>query len=125
MRLKEQVALITGGASGLGRALVDRFVAEGARIAAFDKSAERLKAIEAAHGDKVIGCVGDVRSRADQKVAAARCTVRFGCIDCVIPNAGIWDYSTPRSTRPSTSTSRAICWRSRPACRRWSKAEAA
>ena len=95
MRLKDQVALITGGASGLGRALVDRFVAEGARVAVFDKSAERLAAIEAVHGDKVIGCVGDVRSMADQKAAAASCTERFGRIDCVIPNAGIWDYSTP------------------------------
>ena len=93
--LFRSVALITGGASGLGRALVDRFVAEGARVAVFDKSAERLAAIEAVHGDKVIGCVGDVRSMADQKAAATSCTERFGRIDCVIPNAGIWDYSTP------------------------------
>jgi len=42
--------LLVGTGSGLGRALVDRFVAEGARVVAFDRSAERVAAVEAAHG---------------------------------------------------------------------------
>ena len=37
--LEGQVALVTGGASGLGRAVVDRFVQEGARVAVLDRSA--------------------------------------------------------------------------------------
>jgi cis-2,3-dihydrobiphenyl-2,3-diol dehydrogenase len=94
MKLTGEVVLITGGASGLGRALVDRFVAEGARVAVLDKSAERIKQMESDHGDKVVGIVGDVRSLQDQKQAASRCLAKFGKIDTLIPNAGIWDYST-------------------------------
>lgn len=93
MRLVNEVALITGGASGLGRAIVDRFVAEGAKVAVLDKSAERIQQLERDHGDSVIGIVGDVRSLEDQKQAASQCVEKFGKIDTLIPNAGIWDYN--------------------------------
>lgn len=93
MRLAGEVALITGGASGLGRVIVDRFVAEGAKVAVLDRSAERLKKLEADHGDKVVSIIGDVRSLEDQKQAASRCVAKFGKIDSLIANAGIWDYS--------------------------------
>lgn len=95
MRLKGEVALVTGGASGLGRAIVDRFLAEGARVAVLDKSADRLQQLEADHGDHVVGIVGDVRSLDDQTRAANCCVEKFGKIDTVIPNAGVWDYSMP------------------------------
>nr|ART38942.1 H464 [uncultured bacterium] len=88
------MVLITGGASGLGRALVDRFVAEGAKVAVLDKSVERLKQLESDHGDHVVGSAGDVRSLEDQKQAASRCVAKFGKLDTLIANAGIWDYST-------------------------------
>jgi cis-2,3-dihydrobiphenyl-2,3-diol dehydrogenase len=94
MRLAGQVALITGGASGLGRAITDRFIAEGAKVTVLDKSEERLKKLEADHGSNVLGVVGDVRSLPDQKNAAAQCVAKFGKIDNLIPNAGIWDYNT-------------------------------
>ena len=94
MRLTGEVVLITGGASGLGRALVDRFVAEGAKVAVLDKSVERLKQLESDHGDHVVGSAGDVRSLEDQKQAASRCVAKFGKLDTLIANAGIWDYST-------------------------------
>lgn len=93
MKLTGEVVLITGGASGLGRALVDRFIAEGAKVAVLDKSADRLEQLEAVHGGKMIGIVGDVRSLADQKEAARCCVTKFGKIDSLIPNAGVWDYS--------------------------------
>jgi cis-2,3-dihydrobiphenyl-2,3-diol dehydrogenase len=93
MKLTGEVVLITGGAAGLGRALVDRFVAEGAKVAVLDKSAERIKQLESDHGDNVVGIVGDVRSLQDQKQAADRCVAKFGKIDTLIPNAGIWDYN--------------------------------
>ncbi|BAU73316.1 MULTISPECIES: cis-2,3-dihydrobiphenyl-2,3-diol dehydrogenase [Pseudomonadaceae] len=103
MKLKGEAVLITGGASGLGRALVDRFVAEGAKVAVLDKSAERLAELETDHGDNVLGIVGDVRSLEDQKQAASRCVARFGKIDTLIPNAGIWDYSTALVDLPEES----------------------
>nr|ART38396.1 G448 [uncultured bacterium] len=103
MKLTGEVVLITGGASGLGRALVDRFVAEGAKVAVLDKSAERLAQLETDHGDNVLGVTGDVRSLEDQKQAASRCVAKFGKIDTLIPNAGIWDYSTALIDLPEES----------------------
>ena len=103
MKLTGEVVLITGGASGLGRALVDRFVAEGAHVAVLDKSAERLQQMESDHGDSVLGIVGDVRSLEDQKQAASRCVAKFGKIDTLIPNAGIWDYSMALVDLPEES----------------------
>lgn len=92
MKLDGEVVLVTGGASGLGRAIVDRFVAEGARVAVLDRSPERLAQMERDLGSAVIGISGDVRSLNSNKEAASVCVRQFGKIDCLIPNAGIWDY---------------------------------
>ena len=92
-RLEGQVALVTGGASGLGRAIVDRFVAEGARVAVLDRSKSRLDALSGDQGEAVVAVEGDVRSLASNREAVLRCVDAFGRLDCAIANAGIWDYS--------------------------------
>ena len=92
-RLDGEVALVTGGASGLGRAIVDRFVAEGARVAVLDRSSERLDALRREHGDRVIVTQGDVRDVEANERAVSACVEAFGKLDCAIANAGIWDYS--------------------------------
>ncbi|WP_454834444.1 3-(cis-5,6-dihydroxycyclohexa-1,3-dien-1-yl)propanoate dehydrogenase [Pseudomonas lini] len=94
MRLKDEVVLVTGGASGLGRAIVERFIAEGAHIGVFDRSAERLRQLQQDYGDAILCIEGDVRSMADNKVAVESCVERFGKLDTLVANAGIWDYST-------------------------------
>lgn len=91
--LKGEVALVTGGASGLGRAIVDRFIEEGASVAVLDRSAERLEKLRAAHGDRLVTIAGDVRSAADNARAVATATEQFGKLDAAIGNAGIWDYT--------------------------------
>src|SRR3546814_15691671 len=73
MKLKGEVALVTGGGAGLGRAIVDRYVAEGARVAVLDKSAAGLEEIRKRHGDAVVGIEGDVRSLDSHREAVARC----------------------------------------------------
>lgn len=100
MRLKNEVALITGGASGLGRAIVDRFVAEGARVVVLDRSAGRLQELEATYSGSVIGVAGDVRSMASHKEAVSTALDAYGKIDSVIPNAAIWDFSTSLADIP-------------------------
>jgi cis-2,3-dihydrobiphenyl-2,3-diol dehydrogenase len=87
--LDGQSVLITGGASGLGRAVVERFLEEGAEVAVLDKTPERLADLAARI--EVIG--GDVRSLADNQRAVDAALARFGKLDCAIGNAGIWDYS--------------------------------
>jgi len=91
--LDGEVVLITGGASGLGRAVVERFVEEGARLAVLDRSAERLESLARAHPDRIETIAGDVRSLADNQRAVDAALARFGKLDCAVGNAGIWDYS--------------------------------
>lgn len=94
MRLEGEVALVTGGGAGLGRAIVDRYVAEGARVAVLDKSAAGLEALRKLHGDAIVGVEGDVRSLDSHREAVARCVETFGKLDCLVGNAGVWDYLT-------------------------------
>lgn len=93
MQLKDQVALVTGGGSGLGRAIVERYVEEGAHVAIFDRSHERIEEVTRALGGKVIGIVGDVREMADNKRAVVECVKAFGKLDTLVGNAGVWDWS--------------------------------
>jgi cis-2,3-dihydrobiphenyl-2,3-diol dehydrogenase len=92
-RLEGEVVLVTGGASGLGRAIVARFVAEGARVAVLDRSSEGLDALRRAHGELVAVTQGDVRDVEANERAVSECVAAFGKLDCAIANAGIWDYS--------------------------------
>lgn len=90
--LEGEVALVTGAGSGLGRALVDRFVSEGAKVVAFDRNGERVAAVEAEHPDDVVGAVGDVTVPGDSEVAVERALSAFGRLDAFIGNAGLFDY---------------------------------
>ncbi len=87
--LDGQSVLITGGASGLGRAVVERFLEEGAEVAVLDKTPERLADL----AGRIVVVGGDVRSLADNQRAVDAALARFGKLDCAIGNAGIWDYS--------------------------------
>ncbi|MET3826994.1 2,3-dihydroxy-2,3-dihydrophenylpropionate dehydrogenase/cis-2,3-dihydrobiphenyl-2,3-diol dehydrogenase [Sphingomonas sp. PvP055] len=89
-QLDGQSVLITGGASGLGRAIAARFLEEGASVTLLDMNAEALGALA---GDRVATITGDVRSLAANQAAVDLACERFGKLDCLIANAGIWDYN--------------------------------
>jgi 2,3-dihydroxy-2,3-dihydrophenylpropionate dehydrogenase len=86
------VMVVTGAGSGLGRALVDRFVAEGARVVAVDRAEERVAKVESDHGAAVAGVVGDVTTTADNERAVQEAITRFGRLDTFVANAGMFDY---------------------------------
>lgn len=96
--LDGEVILVTGGATGLGRAIVERFREEGARLVVLDRAPERL-AEAASEALAVVG--GDVRSFDDNARAVATAVDRFGRLDCAIGNAGIWDYSVSLDDLPA------------------------
>ncbi|MCB1692237.1 MAG: 3-(cis-5,6-dihydroxycyclohexa-1,3-dien-1-yl)propanoate dehydrogenase [Pseudomonadales bacterium] len=101
MRLQDQAVILTGGASGLGLAILERFVEEGAKVAVLDRSDAGCDAIASRFGDAVTTFVGDVRSQSDNEAIVARCIERFGKVDCAIGNAGIWDFNLPLVDLPA------------------------
>jgi NAD(P)-dependent dehydrogenase (short-subunit alcohol dehydrogenase family) len=88
-RLEGKIAVVTGASSGIGRSIVERFVAEGAQVVAFARNAESLQALEAAYPGKVIAVSGDVTRQEDLERLVKTTTDKFGVIDILVPNAGI------------------------------------
>ena len=89
--LDGQVALITGGGSGIGRAVVARFVAEGARVGVLDRVAARTEALRADFGAAVVAVAGDVTRLDDNRRAVAETVRAFGRLDVFVANAGVFD----------------------------------
>ncbi len=90
--LEGRTALVTGGGSGIGRAVVDAFVREGARVVVLEVVAERIPDLEQAHDDQVTGVVGDATSWSANQSAVALALERYGRLDCLVCCVGIWDY---------------------------------
>ena len=90
--LDGKVALVTGGASGIGRATALAMAREGARVAVADRTeesaAETVALINAA-GGQAIAIGGDVTGEADVAAMVARTVAAFGRIDCAFNNAGV------------------------------------
>ncbi len=91
MILQGKVALVTGSAGGIGRAVAQRFAAEGASVVINDIDAAKVEAtvagIEAA-GGKAFGAVADVRRTAEVEKMVAEATAALGPIDILVNNAG-------------------------------------
>ncbi|HEX2382241.1 MAG TPA: SDR family NAD(P)-dependent oxidoreductase, partial [Acidimicrobiales bacterium] len=91
--LKDTAVLVTGAGSGLGRAIVERFVDEGAQVAVLEINEAKAAALVDDLGD-VIVTVGDATRLADNQRAVADAVRAFGRLDVFVGNAGLWDYST-------------------------------
>src|SRR5580700_5215657 len=102
-----QVALVTGGGSGIGRAVVARFIEEGARVGVVERVAARAEQLRVEFGDKVIGIAGDVAQLADNKRAVAETVRAFGRLDVFVGNAGIFDVYASVADLPEEQLSRA------------------
>ena len=89
-RLKGKVAVITGGAGGIGRAAGALFVAEGADVLLVDMDEAALKdAVAAIGSNRVSYCVADVTSAKDNEAMIECAEERYGGVDVLLANAGI------------------------------------
>lgn len=97
--LAGQVALVVGGATGIGRAVVERFLAEGASVAVLDVAAEPLASLTGLAAPTVGGpvetFVGDATRTETAPAAVAATTARFGRLDVLVCCAGRFDFRTP------------------------------
>lgn len=91
MRLEGKTALVTGAASGFGREIAKRFVAEGAKVAVVDLNGDGAKIVADALGDAAIPVTCDVADGAQVRAAVDATREAFGTIDIVINNAG-WSH---------------------------------
>ena len=90
MKLQAKVALVTGGAQGIGLACAMRFAEEGARVAIVDLDARRgAEAVQAIGADRALFVEGDVTQTATALKAIDATQERFGPIDILLNNAGI------------------------------------
>src|SRR5687768_2642955 len=90
-RLDGKVAVVTGGGSGIGRAICERFAREGARVAVADwhpEAAEETVARIAADGGQAVATHGDVASPDDAERMVAETVSAFGRLDVLVANAG-------------------------------------
>jgi 3-oxoacyl-[acyl-carrier protein] reductase len=97
--LKGRVAVVTGGAQGIGRAVVERFAQSGARVEIWDMDGKLAEDTAAAIGKSVSARTVDVTDAAAVKAAAAALETSAGHIDILVTSAGIagpnlktWDY---------------------------------
>lgn len=90
-RLKGKVALVTGGGTGIGRAIAELFASEGAQVAVLGRRVEYLEDVVAAitrDGGRALSCPADVTDEEAVAAAVERILAAFGDLSIVVNNAG-------------------------------------
>ncbi len=89
MRLKDKVAVVTGGGSGFGEGIVKKFVAEGASVLVVDRNLDAAKRVAAALGPNAAAQRADVSLAADTLAMIDAAESKFGALDILVNNAGV------------------------------------
>jgi 3-oxoacyl-[acyl-carrier protein] reductase len=95
MRLKGKRALVTGAASGFGRAIAETYVREGARVAVVDINGDAAEAAALRIGERAIPITCDVAQGDQVKAAVDQSLKAFGGLDIVVNNAGVSHKNRP------------------------------
>src|SRR5512137_1898529 len=95
MRMKNKVAIVTGGGSGFGAGIVRKFVAEGAKVVVADLNLEAALDVAAAAGPAARALRVDVADAADVRLMMETAELHFGRLDIVVNNAGVTHLPQP------------------------------
>jgi 3-oxoacyl-[acyl-carrier protein] reductase len=95
MRLKDKVAIVTGGASGFGAGIARKFVAEGARVVIADRNLEGGLDLAARLGEHARALRCDVTSPLDLRLMMETAELHFGRLDILVNNAGVTHLPMP------------------------------
>lgn len=88
--LLDRRVIVTGAGSGIGKAIVTRFLDEGARVLAVVRKSEQIE--DFLTHDNFCHVVGDVNNYATNELAVTTITDKWGGLDVMIANAGVWDF---------------------------------
>ncbi|MGE5145452.1 MAG: SDR family oxidoreductase [Candidatus Eiseniibacteriota bacterium] len=102
MRLAGRKAVVTGGSSGIGLAIAEAFIAEGAKVAIFGRDRAALDRAVTALGPSACAVAGDVARLADLERLFREADRQMGGIDIVVANAGIAPVTTIDGTDEAT-----------------------
>ena len=89
--LEGRRALVVGAGSGIGRAVVDAFLAEGAQVAVLDRDLDKCRALETSLPGVPV-TVGDATTREANDVAVASAVAAFGGLDVLVNCVGVFDF---------------------------------
>jgi D-sorbitol dehydrogenase (acceptor) len=93
MKLKDKVAIVTGGAGGIGAAICRRYAAEGARVVVADRIGTEAQTLATELGNGSFAAALDVTSRASIDQLVASVVERAGGIDILVNNAAVFDLA--------------------------------
>ena len=93
MKLRDKVAIVTGGASGIGEAIVRAYAAEGAHVVIADVDTVKADAVATELGGGALAIELDVRDRVSIDSMVRAVVSKFGGVDILVNNAGIFDMA--------------------------------
>ncbi|TMH01083.1 MAG: glucose 1-dehydrogenase, partial [Betaproteobacteria bacterium] len=106
MRLKDKIAIVTGGGSGFGEGIVRKFVAEGAKVVIADRDEANAKRVAEATG--ALALRADVTKAADVKAMVDAAYARFGGLHILVNNAGVGHLPQPLEGLPEDEFDRIV-----------------
>src|SRR5208282_468604 len=93
MKIRDKVAIITGAARGIGKAIAERYVKEGGKVVIADLNEEGAKTVATALGPTALAVKLDITRQESIDATVAATVAHFGRLDILVNNAGLFDLA--------------------------------